>query len=609
MKFAEQSLAGRRPAATLCAAILWASTLCMFAVTAICPQSNAKAAPKSIRKNGGERWDDDKFYSPSLPPAKFLDQGQEVLFNSGKLKLSDLVYFVEDANGGPDLPSKEFVLKRWSKSEKKDVTAILDRVLHIAPGLLVNAASGSKLALCRASRMTTAFSSMSENIDDSAASVSCPCAIVVLDNSFRMHEQFHGLVHELVHEADFDGVISDSKPWVDFMNPIIARARQKLSMLAGDVPESVEAELLATNTCPSLYSCQDLKEALAEFMASYIESSAFKIPPAFVDQFSTLLLRPDQNMLAPELQFKHAVIASIRGEYKKSAEQLIALIGNQPKLAEAYTYLSFCFAELRDYKQAIFRATEALKCFDGADVPWTEKDRMATLRCLISCYLRTNQEDQAIRLLGDIVAHVPYDSRSLYQRFYIEFRKVDFINAAADLYWSRNGTDYSELFHDADTNLPAAAKWLDTIIAFYPQGSVHRLCRAHFLEWLGDREPDGIKKVSFYKRARNDYQKAAVLAALEHLDEPEIFLDCCNINLKLKAEADAKKYLAKGLYKTPKSLETKLMQIQILDAQGKKLEAERLFRQTSAKFAKQLQAGIPPPTSKTGTTSKSPDGR
>src|ERR1700733_3876449 len=113
----------------------------------ICLQVQAQSVPRS---NFGAytrpHFDAGAYYSPPLPPPKFLDSRQEDLSSKGLLKASDYVYFADAVDPEkPELSDLRYELKPWTQREKDDIDAILDRLAHIAPGLLIKAASSTKL--------------------------------------------------------------------------------------------------------------------------------------------------------------------------------------------------------------------------------------------------------------------------------------------------------------------------------------------------------------------------------------------------------------------------------------------------------------------------------
>jgi tetratricopeptide (TPR) repeat protein len=573
----------RYPALIVCGLIIASSTVCL--------QSNAQLL---LGSNGGDssyQIETGTIYSPPLPSPKFLNKSQEVLFDNGKLKLAELVYFADKVDPDkPELSATQLDLKPWSENEKKDVTAILDRLLLIAPGLLISAASGNKLALCRARSLESKNPPFGSHYLGGAAATTCPCAIVLADGFFKSPLQFHGLVHELVHESELGGKISNSEEWVKFMNPIIAKARLKMQMTGGSIRRTLQAGLVTTYNCPSSYSCLNLTEALAEFTAAYVAGSDFNFDPAFINQFANRLLLPKEHNFPLELQFKTGLVAYKNKQYTKACQLLISLIGSEPKFAVTHAYLASCYVRIDDCKQSITRATEAVDCFDSAGVPWGEQDMLFALRLLTTGYGRLHEEDKAKALLDKMLAKIPFDRLALYQRFYIEARRKNCVDAVSDLYWCCFGQRYGDRLRDVDADMDYAQQCLESEVSKFPKLVPIILRRAHFFEWLGDREIDKPKKMSLYKRAASDYQKAT---ELDYSNDPEVLFDCCNINLKLRDDLEAEKYEIRAIAEKPSSLESDLMHIQILDAKGKNSEAVKGLSLLWTKHEKELRASLP----------------
>jgi len=561
----------------------------------LCPagtaQSSDSVVPAAIG-GLGKGLDAGAYYAPPLPSPKFIDSEQEQLAKSTNLKSGDLVYFADGKDSAkPELCAIRYDLKPWSEREKKDVQIIVDRILHVAPGLLIRAASGGKLALCRTASISASHTSpASVNSAHSPAGVTCACAIVLSDRFFESRLQFHGLVHELVHECDLTGRICYSKEWVRYINPTISKSRLEMALSPTYKSRSLAEQLRRKNLCPSAYSCENLQEALAEMTAAYVDDSGFQAEPTFFKQFGRRLLLPSDADQFYDMQFKRASIEFCNNNYAESVNAMLPVVAAEPDLAVAHARLAASYAKV-DENLALDEAKKAIECYTASGAPWTEPEVKFARGWLTSCCYNKGDFSEALQFLNQSIAKVPFDDHALYERFYVERQQKNYGDAMRDLYWSRFGSDYAELLQDADADVDFVSKALDSDVEKFPQLSLVVLRRAHFLEWLGDRQADDTKRKSFYRRALSDYQRAA------HLDcssITEVPLDCCNINLKLNDESEAEKYESAALKEQPESMETKIMHIEILCALGKQIDAAKEYAQIWTKFGKEL---IPHPTS------------
>ncbi|HEY9716205.1 MAG TPA: hypothetical protein V6C69_01945, partial [Trichormus sp.] len=575
--------------------ILPAPALVVGIVTAmlasyVSPAAAAEASEATPPTTFERNLDAGTYYAPPLPSPKFVDSEQERVFQDKQPTLSDLVYFADaKTKDKPELSAVRYELKPWTEEEKKDVSAIVDRILHVAPGLLVRAASGGKLALCRTSVIKTSHANSPSSITGhNPAAVTCPYAIVLADRYFEVRSQFHGLVHELVHEVDSTGRVGSSKEWIDYINPTISKTRLELAFSPSYKMKDVVDRLRKNNLCPTPYCCENLQEALAEMTAAYVDDPDFQADPSFFKLFGRHLLLPDETEQRIDRQFKLGSIAYRNGHYAESIDEFLQVLAAEPGLAVAHARLAASYGTMTDKNRALEEAQKAIALYTAAGAPWTEPEVHFAVGCLIASCYHTGAHDQAMKTLNQELAKAPFALDALYQRFYLEKKENSYGDAVRDFYWSRYGTDYAYLLQDADADPDFTRKSLENEVEKFPALTLVVLRRAHFFEWLGDRQQDDNARKSFYQLALADYQKALALDCM-----PEVGLDCCNINLKLHNEREAEKYATKAQQEQPESLETAIMQIEILQASGKQNDAEQEFDQFWRRFG---QASAPRPT-------------
>ncbi|HEY9715377.1 MAG TPA: hypothetical protein V6C72_18030, partial [Chroococcales cyanobacterium] len=89
-------------------------------------------------------------YLPPLPEESFLSEEQARIYKEKQPRLEDLFYFADAMDvSKPELRDLPCQIKAWTVEEKADMYKIIERALKRAPGLMIRAVSGNKLALCR----------------------------------------------------------------------------------------------------------------------------------------------------------------------------------------------------------------------------------------------------------------------------------------------------------------------------------------------------------------------------------------------------------------------------------------------------------------------------
>jgi len=528
----------------------------------------ADDAPKKLWRNSGQSVDVSSsvkksllerlwqnagaLYKPPLPEPGFLNAEQKHIADTIKPTVAALVEFYDPGQ----VTTCEYVpvrysLKKWRAEEKEDISRIVARLLEIAPGLLINAASGEKLLFCRNTTGMRFTSATSGNEDHNAAAVAFPGAIVISDRFFTTHHQFHGLVHEMVHESDCAGRFCYSKEWVDLINPTISDARIRFANSPIYEVESIKNELNKKGIVPTAYACESVVEALAELISSEIDGT-FVCGEKF-KQVTSKFLVPDSSKLKVDLQYKVANGYFEKKQYAKADEVFSALVKADPDLPSTHGHYGSCLTYLNKYKESLSELKTAMRLFEARGVPYTDNIVAYTNQHLVNCFHHLNDNKDCIDTISKILSKQPLSALALYERFYSYRKEKDFVGAAPDLYFCCFGKDYELILRDADANLPLIQQYLDGVVAKFPNFSPALLRRGHFYEWLGDRETDAARRTEFLQKALSDYQP--VLKG-DSSNSSEAALDCCNVYIKLGKRTEAEQLSAKWTAKQPDSYRT-----------------------------------------------------
>jgi tetratricopeptide (TPR) repeat protein len=176
----------------------------------------------------------------------------------------------------------------------------------------------------------------------------------------------------------------------------------------------------------------------------------------------------------------------------------------------------------------------------------------------------------------------------LYERFYCYYEDHDY-SAASDLYLSCTGQDYALVLKNAVSNIKLTEELLDKSVEEFPNFPQTLLRRGHFFEWLGDRAKSDDTRNEFYKKALLDYDSASKLDTVAF---PEVRLDRFNLYMKLNDLSDARRVFESASALTPDSIETHLMNLEILQKEGKRDEAATAFASCFAEITRKYGAVV-----------------
>jgi len=558
--------------------LLLSVTLALLQVTStarsVLAQSGIREIPFDVKSLHQRVWENaGPIYTPAMPAAVFLDSAQAGVAKVKKPKIEDLIVFYEPGSDfKSDLVPTAYKLKTWTAEEKKDLNRIVGRLLEIAPTLLINAASGDKLIFGRTTSGIQFTAASEGNIREAAAAFAYPGAIVISDSFFLTPHQFHGLTHELVHEADLSGRFCYSKEWVEYINKDISRARIRFANSPMHSIGSIQRELTSKEIVPSPYACENVTEAFAEMTSSYIDGS-FQPSAKFKTIAQPFLtVRPED--LKCDREYKRGASLKRRRESSGAVTILEQQIKETPQLPMVHGTLSSCYADLGRLDECRDQAHEALRLFAANGMPYTDPQMMFAARNEIYALGCRRERVRTLLLLDELLAHVPFDLESLYQKSWIEGIQKNPGDAIRDLYLNCYADDYATILRDADADPDLVSSLLDDGVKKFPALPLTLLRRAHFNEWRGDYCSDTDKQTAFYRKALDDYQSACKLDTSAF---PECVFDCFNLEMKLGKRDDAEKLLEQETVKRPDATETKAMRIQNLAISDRVEEARKQF--------------------------------
>jgi tetratricopeptide (TPR) repeat protein len=460
----------------------------------------------------------------TVPTAKpkteyhFLDKQQELLAKSGKWE--DFARFA----GKGDLSRLEihvdsrYSYQDWTESEKTGIGLIVSKLWQTAPGLLIAAARGKKIAFIRVSTLPFSAAETHVTVKDNAggyAATTAPDGILVANRFFVCPTgfQYHGIVHELVHAADYSSRVSFSKEWIDFALPKIEKVRDRFFKSDSYDYYAAAKSISKEKLWPSIYGCENLREALAEYLTTYVEGTDFPVDSNFIAHIAPHILQPSERERSIEEHFLKGRLAYQSHDQELALAEFLSTKELAPTAAEPYAYMSYCYGMKKDYSRSIELGKKAQAYFEAAGVPIGEPTMMHQTRYLMDCEGYLHQYDEAKKLLDLMLSAQPDDRDALYKRYWYYRREEQYAAAAQDYYASvcgpqrikeedlamvagsdpKSALTWSELQRDAETNLKCkdyakAQKYCDQAIALNADAIEPYITRIRLHEAMGNKQ-------------------------------------------------------------------------------------------------------------------------
>lgn len=508
------------------------------------------------------------YYNPNLPAKKYFDKEQEKLAQTLSPDVSAYIYFVDAKDcGKKELAYGTHGGKSWTLEEKNDVIRIFSTLYGIAPGLIVRAASGHKLGLYRA---TTLDGLTEERRPAASSSVK---TINFADSFFHTPYQLYGLVHELVHESDWNGQIAYSKDWVDFAAPRIYKHKIESGLMTEAEQRRLEHSLRSNEDWPSLYGCQNLKEALAEYCASAIVDG-FTTDPIFSKELAPKILTPLPQEIERLALFKEGRANFLSAKYGDAVTVLEQCTAVGPSVAQAHVELAACQAEQGHYKEALREIDIAEQLMDKVGVRSSEPDMLYLLRWKATMCHRRGDDAVAIAEMNKVLLGQPPLKDDFYRRFWMEDKGGLFADAALDLYRWKELVANCEYLPAGELDIQFSQSLLDKDVERFPKVGIVLRRRARFLESLANMESNDDIKTAFHLKALADFQRSL---GLTDCDEVAGLFECGVVSCKLKDYKKAREYLHKLGENDKEWLAPAVLEVIILCGEGKTTDAQVIY--------------------------------
>lgn len=294
-----------------------------------------------------------------------------VASNSVDSELFDrFFYFVDakfaDTHMGLIDPERGAKAKYWTASEKKIIRDGLSTIFRRAPGLIVGAASRSRIALIRVGYDRSAYHLGPKVLAGDKTCVPLAAAgcgdIEFGDDFFASRDGTTAcLIHELVHLSDAGARISSSPAFVSQVRPALMKVRRALQRhnwrghtRLSDSDWLKFDSLAALEGLPYLYSCTNEQEALADLVTYHLsDDTRLAISRELESTTLELVLNPKPA----DLEWRALYVRGRRALREKKwqlAKQIFEqAVSTGPTALEVYCHLVDVSVEQGDVQSAV----------------------------------------------------------------------------------------------------------------------------------------------------------------------------------------------------------------------------------------------------------------
>ncbi len=289
-------------------------------------------------------------------------------------------------------------VKPWTQDEKSTILALVSQLSHCAPGLLRLASIGSPINLLRICRLV--LGNKSEPIAFSGQRT-----ILLPDAFFFSYGQIHNFAHEITHIADDMELAAFSKQWLEIAAPVLQEYRVN--------PQSIKDEAFS-KTWPSEYACHSVIEALAEYVAAFVNGRYFASKVKFEETVAPLIISPTpmvnewKVLVEKARQAKNAKNYIQARLYYRKASKLF------PENPRTYFQLAGIATTTADYCEIVKNTQKMIEAFEVVD---SSRLLYPTMRdCILQIlktYIQTQEFSGADKYAHWLLKRFPNDTTIL----------------------------------------------------------------------------------------------------------------------------------------------------------------------------------------------------
>lgn len=190
-----------------------------------------------------------------------------------------------------------------------------------------------------------------------------------------------------------------SKEWIAIAEPIIQRYRETGSR--------IDKETFFKTDWPSEYACENLIEALAEYVMCYANGQYFESRIQFEKTVAPLIIKPTSKILKCKLLIARAKAATKANNIvisKQYYEQALSLFPDKPRI---HFHLAGIAANSQNYADTLHHCQKMLESFDL--IHSEESFKRDAILLILRTYIHTRQYLDAKRFADWLLIRFPND--------------------------------------------------------------------------------------------------------------------------------------------------------------------------------------------------------
>lgn len=206
--------------------------------------------------------------------------------------------------------------------------------------------------------------------------------------------RLHCFVHEIVHIADGHDFISMSPAWIKIASPFIS---------AGGVQYK-------SNLWPSSYATQDLREALAEYTASYVTGNYYPSRSLFESETSASLFGASVNQIRWENLFFLGRQNIENRDLKNAIKYFARANAMYPAQPLPSHYIAICYAQMGDLVSTQKVVFQMIQKFDSLGLPASDETKIRCLKLIVDSFFFSKKYDRCLTLIDSLLIRYPNEA-------------------------------------------------------------------------------------------------------------------------------------------------------------------------------------------------------
>jgi tetratricopeptide (TPR) repeat protein len=312
----------------------------------------------------------------------------------------------------------------------------------------------------------------------------------------------------------------------------------------------LEKKIRSLNKWPSLYSTTSLKEALAEYYATYLVDPDFTCSHQF-DSIAIHLTHPNAQDVSWNNHFNDAVVLFDKNLVAEAVQKFETCTQIDARAPMPYVYLSRCYWKIGDFENCIANSKSALENLEISGVCNNDDVKFHLLILYAQALQATSKFEESKKIIDEALKARPTDAAPLRLRAVYQAKEKKFDDALDSLYSSLLSMRPNKLKEDSN-----------------------KLERAADLEHQGDLNSDLSKRMQFYDLALEDVQNKLPHSSNEKYD---LCLFAARICFKMKHFKSSESFCRWAVDLNSEDIEPKLLLFKLLEKTGSPCEIEKQF--------------------------------